>query len=134
MKKGILLKQMVVISVLIANPLISFAESKITYDCVGMSSDGEKISSKLTMTSTNKKDVYNTLWTYENTQVVDEGIAYVTGKNMMIEDYKSKKGLDSGQSKLYQINDQELLISHVHLDNHHKLQFTRTGHCKKTSS
>lgn len=135
MKKTTLLKKMAAISVFIVTPTLSFAKSEMTYDCVGMSSDGEKIISKLTITSTDKKNVYNTVWTYEKPKSLpDEGVAHVVNKNTMIEDYKSKKGLDNGQSTFYQISDQELLIRHSHFDNHHKLQFTRTGHCKKIPS
>lgn len=133
MKTTLFLK-IAVMSVIFVNPILSYAESSATYDCIGMDSYGEKIKSSLKINSTNKEGVYNTVWTYKLPQSTpDEGIAHDSGKNRMTEKYKSKTGLDSGESQFYKVSDKELLLHHTHFDKNHKVQFVRTGYCQKSS-
>src|SRR5438128_8345499 len=114
MKTTLFLK-IAIISVIVVNPILSYAESRVIYDCIGMDSNGEKIKSTLTVNSTDKKGIYNTVWTYQFPHSAsDEGVAHDSGKNMMVEEYKNKTGLDTGESKFYHVSDKELLIQHVH--------------------
>lgn len=106
------------------------AESSRTYTCVGINSDGEEISSTLTLTPTDKSDLYKSVWVYTKPgSSPDEGEVNVLGKNRMSEIFKSQHGLDVGKTDLYQITSKQIVISHENFHKAKKLKTKGAGVC-----
>jgi hypothetical protein len=88
------------------------AEGAPTYNCVGMNSSGEKITSTLTLSPTDKADSFTSVWTYTApNSTPDKGeVSVEVGKGIMHEVVKNDKGEETSQADLYQVSDDQILV------------------------
>ena len=122
MKKIYFSKMLGILALSTISAAVCQAGSSSSYNCDGMDTNGKKMHVKLALTSTDKSDVFKTVWSYGKSNQ-DIGEAHVTGKDRMFETFARKEsGIFSGHSDIYQINDKQMVINY---EDFHKINKIR---------
>jgi len=102
-----------------------------TFNCKGLDSNSTVINSVLTITPSDKPGTYKSVWVYDNTSLgTDKGVLNTIGKNRMEEEYKSHDGVHVGKSMLYQIDDNQIVVSFDNLNTKTNVKITGLGICQ----
>ncbi len=110
---------------------IGFSADAQTYNCKGMDSNSVMVNSVLTMTPAVNAGEYKVTWVYNNSAAgTDEGLVTTVGKNRLLETYKSLDGTNVGTTQLYQLDNNQIIVSFDNLNIKTNVKTTGLGVCQ----